>query len=237
MANSNKAVVKGNGVYSLMTGNNTIELVVTSEKGEENTYTIVVNRLKSNDSTLKMVINNQGSEVVKSDETNYLINVQYEINSIEITGVPNSSKAVVSGNGYYKLNVGEENIITLRVTAEDNTYTDYKVKVVRDKSQNDDLAFLYVHEGALQPNFRETTIVYDVYVPEEIDDFSKVHIEAVPEDKNATYEILDNTGALEIGVSKAFIIRVTAQDGVNTKDYKVNVIRPVSYTHLRAHET
>ena len=222
------AVVAGNGVYYLKTGDNEINIVVTSESGDIKTYTINVIKALDNDITLFGVLNNRGSEVIKNDDVtknyDYLINVQYAVNSIEIKGIPNSNTSVVSGNGTYNLNLGN-NDITLRVTAEDNTYKDYVVRVVRDKSDNIDLSFLYIKEGGLIPNFNETTIYYEVKVPNEIDNLNKLHIEAIPKDKDAQVVINGNDGVLEVGISKEFTVEVTSPNNKHKKVYTINVTR------------
>ena len=222
------ATIRGNGKYSLNKGTTTIELIVTSESGIDNTYTIEITRDKDDDTSLKEVKNNIGSEVTKIEDPSigydYLINVQYDVKSIEITGIPNSSNATIVGNKTYSLHTGE-NDITLSVTSEAGTTKNYKVRVVRDKSDNDDLSFLYVQEGGLLPNFNETTIFYEVKVPNRITDLNELHIEAITEDPNATFEILGQSGALVVGTSKEVIVRVTAEDRVNTKDYTLSITR------------
>ena len=222
------AVVSGNGVYYLKTGDNEINITVTSESGDVKTYTVNVIKAMDNDTTLLEVLNNRGSEVIKNDDVtknyDYLINVQYAVNNIEIRGIPNSKSSVVSGNGTYNLNFGN-NDITLRVTAEDNTYKDYVVRVVRDKSDNIDLSFLYIKEGGLIPNFNATTIYYEVKVPNEIDNLNKLHIEAIPKDKDAQVVINGNDGALEVGVSREFTVVVTAPNNKDRKVYTINVTR------------
>lgn len=220
------ASVSGNGIYYLNAGVNTININVTSASGDVKVYTINVIRSKNDDVTLKEVLNNRGSEVtsVENEDYDYLLDVQYEVNTIEIQGIPNVDRSTVSGNGTYNLSSGN-NDITLRVTSEAGTYKDYIVRVVRDLSNNDDLSFLYVHEGGLQPDFKGTTIYYDILVPYNIDSLDKLHIEADPEDKDATYEIVDNSGNLEVGVSKSFSVIVTAPNKVDKKTYTVNVTR------------
>ena len=82
--------IKGNGVYSLEKGENIISLIVTSEAGTEKTYTIKVNRKMSDDNTLLKIETNQNSDVIQTDLTHYLINVQYEVKKILITGITNN---------------------------------------------------------------------------------------------------------------------------------------------------
>ncbi|MDE5587342.1 MAG: cadherin-like beta sandwich domain-containing protein, partial [Bacilli bacterium] len=223
------ATITGNGTYSLKKGTNVIRLAVTSEAGEVNTYTVTITREMDDDVTLKEVKNNRGSEVTGSEDPSsgydYLINVQYEVSDIILEGIPNSTTSKVTGNGYYSLQLGN-NDITLRVTSEAGNYKDYVVRVVRDLSTNDDLSFLYVEEGGLNPHFNETTIFYNVKIPNEK---TEVHIEAIPEDKDATVEIVGNVKGLEVGVPREIQVVVTAPKG-NQKTYTLSITRQEATT-------
>ncbi|MDE6285145.1 MAG: cadherin-like beta sandwich domain-containing protein, partial [Bacilli bacterium] len=228
-----RSTVTGGGIHSLAKGSNTLRLTVTSEAGEARIYTVTITRATDNNVNLLRVTNNQGSTVTTAPEGetdyDYLINVQYKINTIEITGIAESATSRVTGNGIKYLNVGNNDYI-LTVKSEAGTSANYKVRVVRDQSDNDDLSFLYVQEGGLSPAFNETTLIYEVKVPNAIDNLNKLHIEVITEDENATYEILYNNAAitdtpLEVDEGKEVIVRVTAQDGINTKEYKLEIIR------------
>ncbi len=223
-AESEYSKVTGNGTYALLSGPNIITLTVTSEDKNERTYQITVNRSLNDDLTLKSVTNSLKNEVTEnidpSKPYDYIINVQYEVTEITVDGIANSKTSIVTGGGKINLQPGE-NEITLRVTSEAGNHKDYKVKIIRDLSNNDDLSFLYVHEGTLTPEFNETTIFYDVLIP---NDKTELTIEALPEDKNATVEIKGNTKDLEVGKERTIEIVVTAQNG-ETKTYTINAIR------------
>jgi len=217
------ARITGNGEHSLVTGDNEISLVVTSELGEEKTYTINVHRNASDDASLLKIENDQNSEVIKVSDTKYLINVQHEVKRITINGYPNDSKATISGNGTYDLTTGE-NKISLVVTSESGQVVVYEVVVVRDLSHNDDLSYLFAKEGALSPTFKDTTIYYDVYVDNSVNNLT---LDIITEDKNASYEVIGNENFV-IG-ENTVIVRVTAESG-NTKDYVLNVIKQEAST-------
>ena len=225
VAEDKMATVTGNGVYYLTEGENTVTITVTSESGAPKDYVIKVNKkAKDDDLTLKEVTNNRGSKVTEAENASagydYLINVQYEVPDIILEGIPNSKTTKVTGNGYYSLNIGN-NDITLRVTSEAGNYKDYVVRVVRDLSTNDDLSFLFVEEGGLNPHFNETTIFYNVKVPNNV---TEVHIEAIPEDKDATVDIVGDTTNLEVGVPREIQVVVTAPKG-NQKTYTLSITR------------
>ena len=88
----------------------------------------------STDATLQLLEANQGTLVPSFDPDIfiYTIDVAYEIETITITGTANHANAVVTGNVEDKpLDVGE-NVVTITVTAEDNTHTnDYVITVNR----------------------------------------------------------------------------------------------------------
>jgi len=217
LADSN-AYITGNGEYALVTGENTISLKVTSELGEEKTYTVKVIRGQSDDNSLKEVKNDQNSVVTKASDTKYVLDVQYDVKKITIEGIPNDPKSTVLGNGTYDLNTGE-NPISLTVTSESGNVATYEVVVVRDLSHNDDLAYLFAKEGALNPVFKDTTIFYDVYVDNSV---TQLTLDVITEDENATYEVTGNENFV-VGENKV-VVTVTAPSG-DKKAYTLNVIR------------
>ena len=91
---------------------------------------------KSNNSNLKsLTIEGIDLEFAK-DNYFYTLNVPYETSSITISGKTDSSKAKVDGLKDYELNVGE-NIITIKVTAEDKSESSYILNITRDEEVED----------------------------------------------------------------------------------------------------
>lgn len=87
---------------------------------------------KSNNSNLKsLTIEGIDFEFTK-DNYFYTLNVPYETSGITISGKTDSSKAKVDGLKDYELNVGE-NIITIKVTAEDKSESSYILNITRDE--------------------------------------------------------------------------------------------------------
>jgi len=127
-----------------------IEFYVEAENGDTgNTYSIRVYRRKEN-------------EAVISDNTNlfdvtieipmniipfnfdpnvyeYKVNIDYKYDEIYVKGHPEHKGAVVDQEGAYKLDVGKEKVIYLRVIAEDGTVAPkpYKITFMREKPNND----------------------------------------------------------------------------------------------------
>lgn len=219
----NLSKVIGNGKYNLATGNNDIELQVTSEDNEVRTYLIHVNRKLNSNAYLSSITNSGSfdiSPVFDKDTYEYTINVQTEVTSITINAIAYASTTKISSLGKYNLNTGN-NDIDIKATAEDGTIKNYLVHVVRDKSTNDDLKYLFVHEGAISPSFSRTIINYEVKVDNNI---TSLNIDAIPEDSKATYEIIGKDN-LVIG-ENTVIVRVTSEAGSSyTKDYILKVYR------------
>jgi gliding motility-associated-like protein len=131
------------------------------------------------------------------------------------------------------LNVGS-NTITVAVTAQDGITTkSYTITVTRAQSSNDNLSYLKTSQGTLSPVFATGTTSYTVSVgngvtsltitPTKADLTSTVRINgfSVPSGKQSAPVTL-NIGSNIINVI------VTAQDGVSTQTYTLNVTRAPS---------
>lgn len=89
---------------------------------------------KSSNSSLKsLTIEGIDLEFTK-DNYFYILNVPYETSSISVKGEVDSKKAKVEGLKDYELNVGE-NIVTINVTAEDNSESSYVLNITREKEE------------------------------------------------------------------------------------------------------
>lgn len=87
--------------------------------------------VKSNNANLKTIELSEGKIEFNKDTLEYIINVKNEVEKIKVTSTLEDSKAIVEGNGEYKLKAGI-NEIKLSVKAEDGTIKEYKIKVIRD---------------------------------------------------------------------------------------------------------
>ena len=87
--------------------------------------------VKSNNANLKTIELSEGKIEFNKDTLEYIINVKNEVEKIKVTSTLEDSKAIVEGNGEYKLKAGI-NEIKLSVKAEDGTVKEYKIKVIRD---------------------------------------------------------------------------------------------------------
>lgn len=87
---------------------------------------------KSKDSTLSAFEVKEGaiSPEFKKDVKEYTLTVPYETTEVNVTATPTDSKAKVEVKGNKDLKEGE-NVVTVTVTAEDGSTTDYIIKVTR----------------------------------------------------------------------------------------------------------
>ena len=125
---------------NLQKGENTIQVVVTSENGQKKkTYKILVNAdfTPSEEEVRKMNANLSSLEVkgqkieFNPEEVKYYLDVTYDIKNLEVTAVPANEAAQVQISGVDKLIVGK-NTVNILVTAEDGTTTKtYSILVTR----------------------------------------------------------------------------------------------------------
>ena len=200
-AESAKATVTGNGVYSYGSNINTknsnknytdypnskeVILQVMSEAGETREYKIVIEQeIDDNAYLSNLEISNKEYRLEFNKETlEYELEVKSSVEELTIIGTTESIGAEVIGNGKKKLEYGENNII-IKVVAEDGiTEKDYVVKVTR-KEETDISNYLISIEtdkGELIPKFEKTTFYYDVDVPYDV---TEINITATKENEMA----------------------------------------------------
>lgn len=154
-----------------------------------------------------------------SSITNYSVNVEYEVESIELNAIATNGEATISGNGEKQLNVGDNSFI-IKCTAEDGSYTDYTININRQKSDDATLSSLEVEGQTLSPEFNSNVTNYNVEVLNTVDN---VNIIAKANDTNASISGAGNQ-AVNVGANN-FNIVVTAQDGTTNKTYSINITR------------
>ena len=223
------AKITGNGIYKLTDDDLTIELTVTAEDGTTKVYTVVVTKSKDNNTNLENLTINNGELIPEfnKDETNYTVELENYIDSITLNGIPESSKASVTGNQTYNLAVGE-NKLAIVVTAEDGTTKTYLVTVTRKESQIAQtlLEDLSVLEGELVPKFEPNTLNYVVNIPNE---YESATINYVKHNEDAIVDIYGND-SLEVGHN---IITVKVSYNGEYTSYIIDAIRQeASNTYL-----
>ncbi|MCM1053645.1 MAG: cadherin-like beta sandwich domain-containing protein [Ruminococcus sp.] len=232
-ANDSKAKVEITGNTGLKTGENTVTVKVTAEDGSTKVYNIKVNKQdekKSNDSDLKG-LGVSGYEISPSfnkDTLEYTVEVPNDATEVIVNAIPNDGKAKVEVTGNTNLKEGE-NEVTVKVTAEDGTTKEYKIKVNKKPKENAPkldndatLKNLSVGSGTLSPKFSKDNFVYSVEVPSGT---TNLDVSAIPNSDKAKVEIIGNTG-LKNGMNTVQV-KVTAEDGT-TYNYIINVNRKSS---------
>ena len=216
----NLSKVVGFGTYKLATGDNVIEITVTSETGISKVYTVNVFREYNGNYYLRSLNVSNGTITPTFDRetTHYTVNVANEVDSITITGVPEVNTTSVDGNGKYSLIVGENTFI-IRATAENSAHLMYTITVVRDKSSNTNLSNLLIKEAKIKPTFNPMITSYTARV---LYDIENINVVATPVDPLATVEIT-GTNNLVVG-DNTVEVTVTADDGTE-KVYEIVVTR------------
>jgi len=254
----------GNGIpwtFSPEIGNNTISIKVYDPATDEfiNTYTLIITRAAGDptNADLKEIKTSTGAITPAFDptsaDTEYTVNVEYIIESIEITATPADSSAAMTinegssetGTQTVRVNLEPgENSIPLTVTSGDeNAIKTYTLQIIRGPSSNADLKGLTLTLGSapsdqltLEPDFDSRIVTYTITEPREMD---RINILATLDDPAATLTINGETA--QSGIAKKvpldqggnlIPIVVTASDEVTEKAYIVSINGKVSNADL-----
>ena len=169
------ATTTGEGTTYLVTNSlNTIDVVVTAEDGSTRIYTIEITREKSSNSNLTILQSLEGtlSPSFDSTQTNYTMQVPYEITSLNLTTVAEDANANVEVEGNVDFQIGSSNMVYITVTAEDESTKTYQIQVTRLPQANNFLSSLTVESSSgktydLSPVFNKNTLNYTITVPED----------------------------------------------------------------------
>lgn len=219
-AEAETSTIEGNATVSLVTGENTHEVIVTAEDGTPNKYTIVINKAASSNNYLSSLTVSPGTLEFNKETEEYTINVDNATKKITIDASTEHPAATI-GNGELgekDINVGEQTF-NISVTAEDKgTPRVYKIKVIREASSINDLKSIKINGKLLEDFDKNKTEGYIINVDNNVD---RVNIEAEALDETASVE---GTGEKMLSTDEnTFVISVTAQDGtVKTYTIKIN---------------
>ena len=228
-AEDSYATITGVGNYNLVVGSNMIVVTVTSYDGIDRDYQIKVTREKNTDARLSSVAISGVTlnPVFDKDTTNYsLTTSDYKLNFTKIQTVDSNATYEIIGNDGFKLG---ENIVTIKVTAQDQVTTkEYVFNVMKNPGNNNNLASLQVEGYTLDPIFDKTTTLYMLTVP---NDVRTVNVIAQPEDPNAT---VTGTGSVTIYTGEnQLLVEVTSESG-KTKVYTILLTREGNTNNLLA---
>ena len=151
-----------------------------------------------------------------ADVTEYDLNVDEDVDSIEIKGVADDENAKVEISGNDNLLMGI-NTVTIKVTSTDGTTKTYKINVIKGNVSEFGLAELSVDGYTLSPEFNSNEYSYIVDVPDL--SVTSLKINALTNDENAEVEII---GADNLVQGENIItILVKNADGENTVTYQI----------------
>ena len=238
-------------VNGLTVGSNTITVLVTAQDGATQiSYTIDVTRAASAVATLSNLTVNTGtlSPPFASGTTGYSVSVGNGTTSIAVTPTTTDGNASVTVNGspatsgspftVNGLTVGS-NTITVLVTAQNGaTQISYTINVTRAASAVATLSNLTISSGTLNPAFSSAVTSYTDNVvnavatitvsPTASDPNSTITVNTVPVASGGTsLPLFLLVGPISLGQNIVTIV-VTAQDGVTTNTYTINVGRDAS---------
>ena len=203
--------------------NNTLQVTVAPKS-------VTIEEAKSSNSKLASleVVGHTLNPTFNANTKAYNVTVPEDTTSVQINATAADPKAIVTlpgTNGLVTL-TGNTTTATVKVTAENTSYTNYTVTIKKQTTQptekNNDatLKYLDVSGFSLTPAFSPEDTNYSMRVNNNI---TALNVTATPNDEKATVEITGNSGWV-VG-NNTITIKVTAEDGTTTKTYYVNVTR------------
>lgn len=222
---------------SLNVGENTITVTLTAPDNTSKTYTIRVTRAALIDASLSNLVLSAGELAFNPSTTYYEVEAPNTTWTITVTPTTTDPNATVTVNGQaapgsVNLEFGNNNLITVRVTARNGTTAqNYTIRVNRPLSTDATLSALTVSAGSLNPSFSPSVTNYTVNVDNSTD---SITITPVANNPNYYRIHVDGTAvtsgsasspiSLPVG-SKTITIRVWPQTGPTYKDYTVTFVR------------
>ncbi|WP_171631498.1 cadherin-like beta sandwich domain-containing protein [Paenibacillus plantarum] len=234
--NGQETVSGSTYTVQLMSGSNSIAIVVIAQDNTTLTYNLQVNRiLLSNEASLSNLTLDRATLDFSPDVTSYQVQVGDEVNSLEVTPVVSSAvyksltvngRSQSSGDPYLMTLSTGNNSISIRVTAQDGTEKEYTVNVSK-QGEVATLSSLSLTRGAL--NFSPWRTVYSIYVGNNVDTlaltptstsdfFDHMTVNGVPHVSGTRYNIPLITGENPV------VIEVTSK-AQRQMMYTVNITR------------
>ena len=217
-----------------------VSLTVSSSEGRAKIYTITLRAITlAGDNTLKSLTVSPGTlaPAFSAATQDYTVNVASGVTEVTVSAATSDSNAVISGDlpnegrATIKLDgPGTTKVISLTVTASNETSRTYTITVTRARPSSDDaLTGLTVTPGSLDPDFASNILSYRVNVDNNVD---TVTITATKSDPNAVLSALGSiiaaagtqTGQVSVPLRERrteMDLTVTAQDGMTTRSYTI----------------
>ena len=220
-ATDSTATVSGTGVKELNYGVNDFNIKVTAKDGTSKSYLIKITRPdnRNTNAYLKSLTINDEDINFEKDILEYTYKVDLETEELKIDAVPEkeTSKVEITGNEKF---VEGENIVTIKVTAEDGEEKTYTIKVVKEEPEEDtseDEPGLYLKELEIQGyniNFDKEKYEYEITIKDE----KQLNINALVYD-DYNVEITGNENLQDGSIIK--IIVTDSED--NSVIYKIKI--------------
>lgn len=220
----------GGGNSSYNSGGN------TSKPNNSNTTT-PDEKEKSKDSTLSALTIKEGAITpeFKKDVKEYALTIPYETSEVNVTATPTDSKATVAVEGNKNLKEGE-NTVTVKVTAEDGSASNYVIKVTRKRVPVALKSLMIKYENQegelielpLNPVFNFDKLEYTL---EDLEYWiEKLSIEAIPNIEGATVDI-QGADNLQTGENTITItVKIKAEDAKDVKEGEEPKEETIIYT-------
>ncbi len=214
------------GTYNLNVGDNTLKVTVKAENGDTKDYTVNVRRLSNDSSLSSLTVTSTPSGTLSPSFSSTLLDyytytapstVQKVTVAATVTDTDNAT--IVSGPGEYDIDTTPT--VNVTVQAEDGSTSIYVVKLVREKSSNNNLSSLSIDGYTLNETFAPDKTLYTADVSGEV---TSIDVSAIVEDTGKA-TIISGTGThnLDIGTN-TIQVRVQAENGT-IKDYTITVTR------------
>jgi len=217
--------------------------VIANDGVTTKTYTLTVTRGPSPDASLANIVTSKGTlnPAFATTTTAYTTSVANSVSTITVTPTTTDANATIKVNGTavtsgtasgaIALAEGNDTAISIVITAQNGTTKEtYTITVSRGPSTNANLSTLGQSIGGLTPAFAPGTTSYTDNV---LNTTASITLKPVSSDANATIKVngtavasgtMTSPIALAVG-SNPITTVVTAQDGITTKTYTLNVIR------------
>lgn len=182
----------------------------------------------SNETTLKSLNIDvyDMSNIFKSNQYEYEIEVPYEVESINISAVPTDAKSKITGEGKRFLNDGL-NTYLIQVVSESGSKAVYKIAVRKGEASTDTtLKNLVVNGFLLTPTFKSNITNYKLSVGADTDSIT-INAEA-----NDILSKIEGLGTFNLATgTNSFSIIVRAQNG-DERQYKITVDKSLGASQL-----
>lgn len=207
-----------------------------SNTTKPSTTTKPVETPKSSNNTLSELSVKEGAitPVFEKDVREYTLTIPYEVAEVNVTATPSDSKATIVIEGNKDLKEGE-NIVTIKVTAEDGTTSNYVIKVNRKRVPIALKSLVIKYENQegqiielpLNPIFNFETLEYTLQDLEYW--VEKLSVEAVANIEGATIDI-QGAEALQTGENTITITLKITEEASQVKEGEEPKEETITYT-------